>query len=176
MATFSRTFDVALKIETGRYLTGLNFSFTSLQSSVTRANLKRSGYFCWMLAFWEWFNKLDWWCSHWKWWSTPCPSSHHPPEFFVEVEGTFLRHSFFLSFNVGPLLHALELVGWVGGGLEDFIVSPRPLWVFELNVTWLGLGLWVLGLRVCGPGLDNSLHMYRLRTIENKVIPRQFWC
>ena len=39
---------------------------------------------------------------------------------------------------------------WVGGGggLQDFIVSPSPLWVnlgFELGWTGLGLGLGGLG-------------------------------
>ena len=43
--------------------------------------------------------------------------------------------------------------GWVvvvGGGLQDFIVSPSPLWVnlgFELGWTGLGLGLVGLGTR-----------------------------
>ena len=65
---------------------------------------------------------------------------------------------------------------WVGGGgLQDFSVSPRPLWVFELIVTWLELVL-CFGTKGLGPGLDKSLQMcrlYRLRTIENKVIPGQ---
>ena len=45
-------------------------------------------------------------------------------------------------------------MGWVGGGgggLQDFIVSPSPLWVnlgFELDWTGLGLGLGGLGTRV----------------------------
>ena len=41
----------------------------------------------------------------------------------------------------------------MGGGLQDFSVSPRPLgtnWGFELGKTGLGLGLGSLG-----PGLDN---------------------
>ena len=41
----------------------------------------------------------------------------------------------------------------MGGGLQDFSVSPSPLgpnWVFELS--WTGLRL---GLGVLGTGLDN---------------------
>ena len=37
-----------------------------------------------------------------------------------------------------------------GGGLQDFSVSPSPLWVnlgFKLGRTWLGLGLRGLGTR-----------------------------
>ena len=40
--------------------------------------------------------------------------------------------------------------GGGGGGLQDFIVSPSPLWVnlgFELSWTGLGLGLGGLGTR-----------------------------
>ena len=40
--------------------------------------------------------------------------------------------------------------GWVVGGLQDFSVSPSPLWVnlgFELDWTGLGLGLGELGTR-----------------------------
>ena len=39
---------------------------------------------------------------------------------------------------------------WVVGGLQDFSVSPSPLWVnlgFELDWTGLGLGLGGLGTR-----------------------------
>ena len=55
----------------------------------------------------------------------------------------------------------LNSYGWVGGGLQDFIVSPSPLWVnfgFELGWTELGFGLGELGnrgTRVLGLGLDN---------------------
>ena len=56
---------------------------------------------------------------------------------------------------MGPLLHALKLgVGrWVGGGLQDFSVSPSPLWVnlgFKLGWTGLGLGLEGLGTNGLG--------------------------
>ena len=71
---------------------------------------------------------------------------------------------------MGPLLHALKLGGgwpsrlyaWpsrlYGGGLQHFSVSPRPLETngdFELGLTGLGLGLWGLGTKGLGPGLDN---------------------
>ena len=41
-----------------------------------------------------------------------------------------------------------KLLGVVGGGLQDFSVSPIPLWVnlgFKLGWTGLGLGLGGLG-------------------------------
>ena len=44
----------------------------------------------------------------------------------------------------------LKVMGWVGGGggLQDFSVSPSPLWAnlgFKLGWTGLGLGLGGLG-------------------------------
>ena len=45
--------------------------------------------------------------------------------------------------------------GWVGGGLQDFSVSPSPLWVnlgFKLGLTGLGLGLEGLGTNRFGVG------------------------
>ena len=45
--------------------------------------------------------------------------------------------------------------GWVGGGLQDFSVSPSPLWVnlgFKLGWTGLGLGLEGLGTNGFGVG------------------------
>ena len=48
------------------------------------------------------------------------------------------------------------------GGPQDFSVSPSPLgtyWVFELILTWLGLGLGGFGTKGLGPGLDNILLM-----------------
>ena len=44
----------------------------------------------------------------------------------------------------------------VGGGPQDFSVSPSPLgpnWVFELGWTGLGSGLGVFGIRFWGQGL-----------------------
>ena len=43
--------------------------------------------------------------------------------------------------------------GYMVGGLQDFSVSPSPLWVnlgFELGWTGLGLGLWGLGTNGLG--------------------------
>ena len=45
---------------------------------------------------------------------------------------------------------------WVGGGPQDFSVSPIPLdpnWVFELGQTGLVFGLGALGKRFWGQGL-----------------------
>ena len=45
-----------------------------------------------------------------------------------------------------------------GGGLQHFIVSPRPIWInwdFELGLAELGLGLGGLGIKGLEPGLDN---------------------
>ena len=45
--------------------------------------------------------------------------------------------------------------GWVVGGLQDFSVSPSPLWVnlgFKLGWTGLGLGLEGLGTNGFGVG------------------------
>ena len=44
--------------------------------------------------------------------------------------------------------YRVVVVGGGGGGLQDFIVSPSPLWVnlgFKLGWTGLGLGLGGLG-------------------------------
>ena len=49
---------------------------------------------------------------------------------------------YYLSFVVGPLLHALKL--WGGGGRLPIEFKCQPLgtfWVFDLLGTWLGLGL-----------------------------------
>ena len=66
-----------------------------------------------------------------------------------QVEGTILNLSYSLSFFVEPLLHALKLWGGVGVGgcLQHFSVSPRPL--------GLGFGTKGIGVRGLGPGLDN---------------------
>ena len=96
-------------------------------------------------------HQVDWWCSCWRWWTTPCPSSHCPPEFFFDrhVGGTILDHSYFLNFFVGPLLHAQKLlVGGVGGGPQDYWVSPSPLLApfgpirvgTGLDWVWIGSG------------------------------------
>ena len=59
---------------------------------------------------------------------------------------------------MGPLLHAFKLGGGGGGGgggLQDFSVSPSPLWVnlgFKLGWTGLGLGLEGLGTNGFGVG------------------------
>ena len=48
----------------------------------------------------------------------------------------------------------LKSYGWVGG-LQDFSVSPSPLWVnlgFKLGWTGLGLGLEGLGTNGLGVG------------------------
>ena len=49
----------------------------------------------------------------------------------------------------------------LGGGLQDFSVSPIPIWVnlgFEMDWTGLELGLGGLGTKVCwGLGLDNFM-------------------
>ena len=49
----------------------------------------------------------------------------------------------------------------MGGGLQHFSVSPRPLgtnWGFEVGWTGLGLGLGFFGTKGLGPGLDNFLY------------------
>ena len=64
------------------------------------------------------------------WWTAPCPSSHCPPEFFFDGQVWW------------------TILGGGGGGLQDFSVSPSPLWVnlgFKLGWTGLGLGLGGLG-------------------------------
>ena len=48
------------------------------------------------------------------------------------------------------MLKSWGVVVVVVGGLQDFSVSPSPLWVklgLELGWTRLGLGLWGLGTR-----------------------------
>ena len=48
----------------------------------------------------------------------------------------------------------LKVVGvWVMGGLQDFSVSPRPLWVnLGFKLDWTGLGLGLEGLGTNGVG------------------------
>ena len=45
------------------------------------------------------------------------------------------------------MLKSYRVVGWwVVGGLQDFSVSPSPLWVnFGFKLGWTGLGLGLLG-------------------------------
>ena len=61
-----------------------------------------------LLTITNWWNKKDWWCSHWTRWTTPCPSSCYPPEIFFagHVGGTILNLSYSLTCYVGPFLHA----------------------------------------------------------------------
>ena len=52
---------------------------------------------------------------------------------------------------MGPLLHALKL--GVGGGLQDFSVSPSPLLgLFGLELGWIRLGLGQGGFGTKGLG------------------------
>ena len=58
-----------------------------------------------------------------------------------------------IEFCCGTPPSCLKVVGWVVvvvGGLQDFSVSPSPLWVnlsFKLGWSGLGLGLGGLGTR-----------------------------
>ena len=68
------------------------------------------------------------------------------------VENFFIYREHFLGTFEG-----ISAVGeWVGGGgLQDFSVSPSPLWVnlgFKLGWTGLGLGLEGLGTQGFGVG------------------------
>ena len=76
-------------------------------------------------------HQVDWWCSCWRWWTTPCPSSRCPPEFFFDgqVGWTILDHSYFLNFFVGPLLHALMmfLLKMVNYSMSFLLLST---WIF----------------------------------------------
>ena len=64
------------------------------------------------------------------------------------------------GFLCGTPPSCLKVAGWVvgsggGGGLQDFNVSPSPLWVnlgFKLGWTGLGLGLEGLGTNGFGVG------------------------
>ena len=59
----------------------------------------------------------------------------------------------FFEFCCGTTPSCLKVVGWVVvvvGGLQDFRVSPSPLWAnlgFELGWTGLGLGLGGFGTK-----------------------------
>ena len=81
-----------------------------------------------------------------------------------QVGWTILDHSgpfLFSKLFCGTPPSCLKVMGWVvvvggGGGLQDFSVSPSPLWVnmdFELDWTGLRLGLRGLGTRVWEWGL-----------------------
>ena len=71
----------------------------------------------------------------------------------MDHSGPFLFSELFC----GTPPSCLKVIGWVvgggGGGLQDFIVSPSPLWVGTGSE--LGVGDW--GLRGWGLGLDNNV-------------------
>ena len=57
----------------------------------------------------------------------------------------------------------------MGGGLQDFIVSPSPLWVnfgFELGWDWV---LGDSGQRGWGLGLDNSYQRTSVSPLTSEV-------
>ena len=69
----------------------------------------------------------------------------------MDHSGPFLFSELFC----GTPPSCLKVMGWVGGGggLQDFSVSPSPLWVnlgFKLGWTGLGLGLGGLGTQGLG--------------------------
>ena len=69
----------------------------------------------------------------------------------VLIEHGGLPHLLPLAVHLKSFI--LKSYGWLGGGLLTFSVSLSPLgtnWALELNETWLGLGLGILGLRVWG--------------------------
>ena len=72
----------------------------------------------------------------------------------MDHSGPFLFSELFCG--TSPL--CLKVIGWwvvVVGGLQDFSVSPSPLWVnlgFKLGWTGLGLGLEGLGTNGFGVG------------------------
>ena len=63
-------------------------------------------------------------------------------------------------------------MGGGGGGLQDFSVSPSPLWAnlgFELGWTELGLGLGGLGIKGIGDyGLTISNNLKKLKSRRSK--------
>ena len=74
----------------------------------------------------------------WTWWTPPYHTSCCPSEilFAGQVGGTIVRHSYYLSFFVGPLLHAFKLWGWVEsesiwwsiyGGARVYVVAHEIL-------------------------------------------------
>ena len=76
-----------------------------------------------------------------------------------QVGLTILDHSYFLTFFVGPLLHALKLGGgWWVLAYRILLSASVPFWVY-LGWNWVGLGWdWVWrdwGLKGWGLGLDN---------------------
>ena len=54
-----------------------------------------------------------------------------------------------IEFCCGTPPSCLKVIGWVGGGLEQFSVSPRPL--------SFGFGTKRFGAKGLGPGLDNFM-------------------
>ena len=69
----------------------------------------------------------------------------------MDHSGPFLLSELFC----GTPPSCLKVRGWVVGGLQDFIVSPSPLWVnlgFKLGWTGLGLGLGGSGTKGFGVG------------------------
>ena len=55
----------------------------------------------------------------------------------------------------------------MGGGLEQFSVSPSPLLVLDLIGTWLGLGLGVFGTKGLGTGLDNRPGVDKVKSLRD---------
>ena len=75
----------------------------------------------------------------------------------VHQKMLFDRQKKFFEFFCGTPPSFLKVIGWwwVVGGLQNFSVSPSPLWVnlgFKLGWTGLGLGLEGLGTNGFGVG------------------------
>ena len=108
-------------------------------------------------------------CSTRAFWTTQCPSSRCPPELWTS-RGDYCDTFLLLEYCCGtpPSCKSYRVV--LGGGLQDFSVSPSPLGfnsVFELGWTGLGLGLGVLGIRFWGQGLTKRTKN-NLNKQENK--------
>ena len=70
----------------------------------------------------------------------------------MDHSGPFLFSELFC----GTPPSCLKVSGGGGGGLQDFIVSPSPLWVnLGFKLGWTGLGLCLGGLGTKGFGVGD---------------------
>ena len=97
-------------------------------------------------------HQVDWWCSCWRWWTTPCPSSRCPPDFFwwtsrVDHSGPFLFSELFC----GTPPSCLKVRGGLGGWVVAYrilVSAPVPFGLIWVS-NWVGLD-WDWGLRGWG--------------------------
>ena len=70
-------------------------------------------------------HQVDWWCSCWRWCTTPCPSSHCPPE---------------LGWVVGP--QYFHVISWHFENGASSILMMFLLKMVDYSMSFLSLSTW----------------------------------